>query len=425
MSIETAAWNPATGNLWVSNDSRGTAGYSHLTWFAYDVATKALVDSFTLPSPDPVPADEFPRGLAFSPDGMTAYVGLFGTKYSRIYKFTKSSMAAIFTEDFESGTANAEWGTFYSDPVTGTPEETVVAVPMANVPVPLTGGGNYAGVLQDANASFTGSAVAVAGLVSLKDYSIEADVFCYVNPTPSGYTGLVVYADSVRPQRDFYKMRADFDVSNRINFSGLKSDPNTFQPLFNVNFSGTVYPGGYPTSDGWHKMKIEVHTLGTSKVGFWCYFDSQLLPGCPIYDTAAAVTAGKFGLYSFQQDADGIAAYFDNIAVKQLEPVTSVEDFDNPGIPEEHYLSQNYPNPFNPTTNISYKLKDAQNVSLIIYDVIGEKVKTLVSQYQSAGQYTITWNGQNDAGYKIKSGIYLYTLRAGDVLESKKMLMLK
>jgi hypothetical protein len=88
MSIETAAWNPVTGNLWVSNDSRGTGGYYHMTWYEYSVTKRAIVGSFTLPSPDPVPADELPRGLAFSTDGMTAYVGLFGSKYSRIFRFT-------------------------------------------------------------------------------------------------------------------------------------------------------------------------------------------------------------------------------------------------------------------------------------------------------------------------------------------------
>jgi hypothetical protein len=90
MSIETVAWNPATGNLWVSNDSRGTAGYQHLTWYEYSVTNKAIVGSFTLPDPSPgvTDADKLPRGLNFSPDGMTAYVGLFGNKYDRIYKFS-------------------------------------------------------------------------------------------------------------------------------------------------------------------------------------------------------------------------------------------------------------------------------------------------------------------------------------------------
>ena len=367
-NCESATWSRDGKLLWLSagnglnlpNTSPYVTTYWSLsTWYAYDPVAKTLVDSikWQFHSGTPI-ADQRPRGLAFSPDGEYAYVTVFGsTGCPAFQKFKKPTVSAIFTEDFESGTANAAWETFYSDPVTGVPEETVVAVPMASVPVSLTGGGNYVGLLQDINGSFTGSAVAMAGLVSLKNYSIEADVYCYANPTPSGYTGLVVYADSTRPQRDFYKMRADFDASNRINFSGLKSDPNTFQPLFNVNFSGTVYPGGYPTSDGWHKMKVEVRASGDNETSFWCYFDGNLLPGCPIKDTTSTrLTAGKFGLYSFQQDADGIAAYFDNIVVKQLQPVTSVEDIDNPGIPEEHYLSQNYPNPFNPTTNISYKL---------------------------------------------------------------------
>ena len=123
------------------------------------------------------------------------------------------------------------------------------------------------------------------------------------------------------------------------------------------------------------------------------------------------MTAGSFGLYSFQQDADGIPAYFDNLVVKSFTGPTAVEDYNGSAIPEDLYLSQNYPNPFNPTTNIIYQLKEAQNVSLIIYDVLGEKVKTLISQFQSAGQYTVSWNGQNDLGNKVKSGIYIYTLK--------------
>jgi len=93
MSIETAEWNPVSGLLWVSNDSRGyDSTKTHLTWYGIDVTTNTIVDSFTLPSPDPLdPVDELPRGLAFSADGNTAYVGLFGTKYDRLYKFSKAT----------------------------------------------------------------------------------------------------------------------------------------------------------------------------------------------------------------------------------------------------------------------------------------------------------------------------------------------
>jgi hypothetical protein len=92
MSIETAKINPATGLLWVSNDSRGTnMEYTHLTWYGYDVTAKAIVDSFSLPYDDSQPpsaTDQFPRGLAFNSTGNIAYVGLFGTSYDRLYRFS-------------------------------------------------------------------------------------------------------------------------------------------------------------------------------------------------------------------------------------------------------------------------------------------------------------------------------------------------
>ncbi len=87
MSIETSAWQPGTGLLWVSNDKRGTGPYTHLTWYGYNVTTKTIVDSFTLAPPIPGAGDELPRGLDFSPDGKIAYVGLFGSAFNRIYKF--------------------------------------------------------------------------------------------------------------------------------------------------------------------------------------------------------------------------------------------------------------------------------------------------------------------------------------------------
>jgi hypothetical protein len=92
MSIESVDWQPGTGLLWVSNDSRGNPAFGNLTWYGIDVTTKTIVDSFVLPDPRPgiTDADKLPRALAFSNDGNTAYVGLFGTAYNRIYRFDKT-----------------------------------------------------------------------------------------------------------------------------------------------------------------------------------------------------------------------------------------------------------------------------------------------------------------------------------------------
>ncbi len=330
------------------------------------------------------------------------------------------SQTILFYENFENG-AKSSWWPYYKVPGTTTPEDALIAVPMAQAPAILTGGGSYVGLLQDINGSYTGSAVAINGDVTLQNYAIEADVYCYVNPSPSGYSGLIVYADSSK--KDFYKMRVDFDASNRINFSGLKSDPATFLPVFNYDFKGADNPGRYPTTSGWHKLKIEVRTINATKVRFSCYFDNQMLTNSPLErDFAGANTAGSFGLYSFQQSATGLAAYFDNILVTQLA-ATSVED--NEKVPTEFSLLQNYPNPFNPETQISYKLSNGGFTSLSVYDLLGREIKTLVSKEQSAGSYTVSWNGKNEFGNSVPSGVYMYSLKTGNFYESRKMILMK
>jgi len=104
---------------------------------------------------------------------------------------------------------------------------------------------------------------------------------------------------------------------------------------------------------------------------------------------------------------------------------TSVEDNDALSIPREFSLSQNYPNPFNPTTIITYSVPGPSNVVLIIYDILGQEVRTLVSQFQTAGAHSIIWDGNNAAGQRVPSGVYLYQLRASNKVQTKKMLLIK
>lgn len=343
--------------------------------------------------------------------------GLVVVLLSFVLSQTAFAQTVIFSDDFESGTANAAWATYYKA------EDSVKAKPMAQAPKVLTGGGNNVGWLQDLNGSYSGSAVAVTGALALKDYSIEADVYCYVNNSGgSAYTGLVVYADSSK--KDFYKMRVDFDASDRINFSGLKSDPNTFLPLFSKDFKGVDNPGLFPTADGWHKLKVEIRNTSTTQTSIWCYFDGTLLKNCPIIDSSSTrVTSGGFGLYSFQMDADGIASYFDNIVVKSL-PATSVQE-NSSSVPRDFQLFQNYPNPFNPETRISYRLTSSGFTSLTVHDQLGRTIRTLVSQDQALGEHVVVWDGKDNAGNIAPSGMYFYSLKTGTMVESKKMVLMK
>ena len=94
-------------------------------------------------------------------------------------------------------------------------------------------------------------------------------------------------------------------------------------------------------------------------------------------------------------------------------------------VPEEFGLEQNYPNPFNPSTTISYKLAEASNVTLNIYDLRGRLVKTLVNGEQAAAQHTIVWDATNESGLRVSSGIYFYELHAGTFAQRRQMVLLK
>ena len=94
-------------------------------------------------------------------------------------------------------------------------------------------------------------------------------------------------------------------------------------------------------------------------------------------------------------------------------------------LPEVYALGFNYPNPFNPETTIKYALPQASDVELVIYNSLGQVVRTLVNERQGAGRYAFTWDAANDRGQAVSSGIYLYRLQAGEFAKVRKMLLLK
>ena len=95
-------------------------------------------------------------------------------------------------------------------------------------------------------------------------------------------------------------------------------------------------------------------------------------------------------------------------------------------LPAAFSLADNFPNPFNPATTIKYALPQAADVELTVYNVVGQPVRTLVAEHQSAGRYVVEWDATNDSGHSLSSGMYFYRLQAGgEFREIKKMLLLK
>lgn len=116
------------------------------------------------------------------------------------------------------------------------------------------------------------------------------------------------------------------------------------------------------------------------------------------------------------------------VGISRFTPVTTaVEDLDGISVPNplSFCLSQNFPNPFNSSTRIRYQLSRATKVELSIYNTIGQKVKTLVDRFLTAGDYLATWDGCDESGHPVSSGVYFYTLQSKDFTETKRMILMR
>jgi len=102
-----------------------------------------------------------------------------------------------------------------------------------------------------------------------------------------------------------------------------------------------------------------------------------------------------------------------------------ITDVENDEVSDKVRLSQNYPNPFNPVTNIRFGLARKGHVNLSIYDVGGRKIKTLLDRRLEKGSHAVIWDGRNERGRRVASGVYFYRLEANEKTISRKMVLLK
>ncbi len=166
------------------------------------------------------------------------------------------------------------------------------------------------------------------------------------------------------------------------------------------------------TDTGGDSTRVELQDGDHSYHNFWSYS----LQGVPIY-----VRNG----HTFQE-MRGIE-YF-SFSNYKLVPRTNADFIgynpvgvdDNNPLPENYSLSQNYPNPFNPSTTISYSIPVEGIVTLKIFNLLGEEVKTLVNEVQNAGSHNVSFDAVN-----LTSGIYFYSIKSGNFTDVKKMILLK
>jgi hypothetical protein len=128
---------------------------------------------------------------------------------------------------------------------------------------------------------------------------------------------------------------------------------------------------------------------------------------------------------SFADSVNGIAVCNNGYILKYIPDKPVNIEYVEGDIPEKFILNQNYPNPFNPSTKISWQSPVSGWQNLKVYDVLGNEIATLMDEHKSAGNYEVEFNLDTGNNPALTSGIYFYQLKAGDKVETKKMLLLK
>jgi len=200
-------------------------------------------------------------------------------------------------------------------------------------------------------------------------------------------------------------------IDSQVTFLGLQS--SNFQPG-----DGHDFVVGYSLGMAPHNWLRMSHNSGS--VMPWTADSVEI----KIFGFAGA---GNDTLHSAKIIVDTNNPYFPTGVVPVTVGVSPLVGTSDPSrqVAGTFALLPNYPNPFNSMTAISYQLSAVSHVELVIYNILGQKVKTLVRRKQVAGEYLIRWDGRDDAGQEVASGVYIYGLKAGGMVMSRKMLLVK
>ena len=209
----------------------------------------------------------------------------------------------------------------------------------------------------------------------------------------------------------------DFAGNQRVLNGRIDMGAYEFTTLISTNFTASYTEGTVPFT-----VEFTDLTSGYPTEWEWDFNSDGIIDS---YDQNPVYTYNEQGYYTVTLTS--INAYYEDTIIKEdyilVTGVSAGEDI----MPTTSQLIGNYPNPFNPTTAISFSLtaEDARNVEIAIYNIKGQKVKSLINQNMGAGQHSVIWNGTDDSGKPVSSGIYFFKMKTSKKTSSKKMILLK
>ncbi len=140
------------------------------------------------------------------------------------------------------------------------------------------------------------------------------------------------------------------------------------------------------------------------------------------------VTISSTGDVTFRTKTTALIPAFTIVKGGQLKIITDLTvdiESESPATPTDFVVHQNYPNPFSATTQIDYVLPKAERVEIVVYNIVGQKVRTFAAENQGAGRHSVVWDGTDNAGARVTSGVYYYKVTAGDFTLTRSLMLIK
>jgi hypothetical protein len=200
-------------------------------------------------------------------------------------------------------------------------------------------------------------------------------------------------------------------------------DPEVMKIGLNIAYAANVYAVQLTGKVNENQMAIEGVNVGLPK-GWemkWNVVDGELRVAMA---GATPMSSGSVAavMVRLKNKESRLNFSADVMLNETSQPLGAVEIA---AVPTEFALQLNYPNPFNPSTTIKYQIANDANVNLDIWNLQGQKIRTLVGKEQKSGYYSVVWDGRNEAGQTVSTGLYLYRVQAGSFVATHKMLLIK
>jgi len=272
-----------------------------------------------------------------------------------------------------------------------------------------------------------------ANFVQRLEFDAQTSLYTYSEVTSDAFSQLGIGTVSTNPDTSFIMERSDDVAPLPLTFGTMWTSTTTDTTDFG---SGVLFVNNSTTTnnvDGWGTVRLPVGDFDCLRIREDSEHISETIFNGNVQtsDTTRDISYTWVSKQNFllvavtSQDGETDPNFTEASSVFRITDMGTAVNEPSEQIPESPALLQNYPNPFNPETVIRFELSTRGPIDLTVYNLLGQEVRTLVNEVRSSGPHHVRWNGLDDDGREVAGGVYLYRLKTGTSVETRKMVLLR